>query len=130
MKTARSMRSPVGRARGLGSAHEGLGHWISVRITGIALVPLTLWFVAAVIGHIGADRATIVHWVAHPFNAIALLLLILATFRHMAGGLEEVVIDYVHHEGARLTALLAIRFAAAVLAVAALYAVLKMSFGG
>ena len=76
------MRSPLGRAIGLGSAKEGVEHWLVQRITALALVPLALWFVIAVIGLVGADFDTVQAWVGQPLPAILLVLLLIATFYH------------------------------------------------
>ncbi len=76
------MRSPLGRAIGLGSAKEGVEHWLAQRITALALVPLVLWFVIAVIQLVGADLDTVQDWVGRPLPAILLVLLFVATFYH------------------------------------------------
>jgi succinate dehydrogenase / fumarate reductase membrane anchor subunit len=125
-----SMRSPLGRVRGLGSAKEGVHHWWMQRVTAVALIPLTLWFVFAVAGIGGLDYEAARAWIGHPLVAIALILLIAATFYHAKLGVQVVVEDYVHCEAAKLVSLLAVKFAAIVLATAAIFAVLKISFGG
>jgi len=121
------MRSPLGRAIGLGSAKEGVEHWWRQRVTAVALVPLTLWFVIAVIGLVGADHAVFVAWVRSPMPAILLVLLLVATFYHTALGLQVVIEDYIHREGMRLAALLIMRFLCIVFAVRGIFAVLKMA---
>ena len=83
-QTHAPMRSPLGRAIGLGSAKEGVAHWWRQRVSALALVPLTLWFVIAVIGLIGADHAAFVAWVRSPMPAVFLVLLLVATFYHTA----------------------------------------------
>ena len=89
-------RTPLSHARGLGSAQEGTGHWWAQRLTAIALVPLTLWFVWSVIGLMGADYQTVHDWVAQPMNAGLLLVFIYATFYHSMLGLQVIIEDYVH----------------------------------
>src|SRR5271163_4923229 len=84
------LRSPLGRALGLGSAKEGVEHWWAQRITALALVPLALWFVIA-----------IVDWVRRPLPGISLVLLLIATFYHGALGLQVVIEDYVENEPVR-----------------------------
>jgi succinate dehydrogenase / fumarate reductase membrane anchor subunit len=125
-----SMRSPLARARGLGSAKSGFDHWWAQRLTAVALVPLTVWFVAGVVSLAGADQDAVVEWVSRPWVAIALTLLIAVAFYHAALGLQVVIEDYVHHEGAKLALILLEKFTAAVLAVTGLYAVLKIALGG
>jgi succinate dehydrogenase / fumarate reductase membrane anchor subunit len=123
------MRSPLGRAIGLGSAKEGVEHWWAQRVTAIALVPLALWFVVAIIGLAGADRALFVEWVRQPLSAILLVLLLIATFYHGALGLQVVIEDYVGNETLRLGLLIAMRLAAIVFAARGIFAVLKLSLG-
>ncbi|MBO6559913.1 MAG: succinate dehydrogenase, hydrophobic membrane anchor protein [Nisaea sp.] len=128
--TDNSMRTPIGRVRGLGSAKAGLHHWWMQRITAIALIPLTLWFVASLISLAGAGYEETAAWLGSPFVAILMIALIVATFYHAALGLQVVIEDYIHHEGAKLALLLGVKLLAALLAIAALFAVLKLAFGG
>jgi succinate dehydrogenase / fumarate reductase membrane anchor subunit len=125
-----SMRSPLGRVRGLGSAGEGVGHWWAQRMTSLALVPLALWFVAAMVGLTGADYATARAWIASPVSAGLLVLLIVTTFYHGALGLQVVIEDYVHHEAIKLIALIAVNAASVVLGLIGVLAVLVVLFGG
>ena len=125
-----SMRSPLGRVRGLGSAREGVGHWWAQRMTALALVPLALWFVAALVGLTGADHAAARAWIASPVPAALLVLLVVASFYHGALGLQVVIEDYVHHEGAKLAALIAVGGLSLLLGLAGVLAVLTVLFGG
>ncbi len=125
-----SMRSPLGRVRGLGSAREGVGHWWAQRMTSLALVPLALWFVAALVTLTGADHATAREWIAAPVPASLLVLLIVAAFYHGALGLQVIVEDYVHHEGAKVAALIAVNGLSLVLGLTGVLAVLTVLFGG
>src|ERR1700730_18465063 len=95
MMTSR-MRSPLGRAIGLGSAKEGVEQWWMQRITAVALVPLTLWFVIAVIGLVGADLETVQNWVGRPLPAILLVLLLIARLYHMSLALAGVLEGFLH----------------------------------
>ena len=123
------MRSPLSRAIGLGSAKEGVDHWWAQRVTALALVPLTLWFVIAIIELAGADRALFVDWVRQPLPAVLLVLLLIATFYHGALGLQVVIEDYVESEALRLGLLIVMRAAAILFAVRGIFAVLKLSLG-
>jgi succinate dehydrogenase / fumarate reductase membrane anchor subunit len=123
------LRSPLGRALGLGSAKEGVEHWWMQRVSAVALVPLTLWFVAALIAHLGADYTAAVAWLRSPLSAIAMILLVVAVFVHMGLGVQVVIEDYVHHEGAKLASLIVLRLACWALGAAALFAVLRVAFG-
>ncbi|HMD64472.1 MAG TPA: succinate dehydrogenase, hydrophobic membrane anchor protein [Stellaceae bacterium] len=124
------MRSPLGRAIGLGSAKEGVEHWWAQRMTAIALVPLSLWFVSAVIGLIGADLETVQNWVSQPLAAILLVLLLIAMFYHVSLGLQVVIEDYVHTELVKLGLVGATRLLCFGFAVAGIFAVLSMALGG
>src|SRR5438309_1963019 len=116
------MRSPLGRAVGLGSAKEGVGHWWQQRLTAIALVPLGLWFVASLLAHIGGGYEQAVAWLGSPFPAILMIVLIAATFYHAVLGMQVVVEDYVHREWVKLGALIVLRLASLLLAVAGIFA--------
>jgi succinate dehydrogenase / fumarate reductase, membrane anchor subunit len=126
---AEKMRSPLGRAYGLGSAREGAKDWWSMRLSSLALVPLTLWFVASVIGNVGADYETFAAWVGSPVPAILLVITIAVTFHHAAHGLQVVIEDYVHVEWQKLTLLIAVKFGCVLLAVAGIFAVARIAFG-
>ena len=123
------MRSPLGRVLGLGSAKEGVEHWWRQRTTALALVPLVLWFVIAVIGHIGVDRGAMVAWVHNPISSMLLILLIVATFYHAALGVQVVIEDYIHGEAMRLSALIVVRLLCIVFVVRGILAVLKLALG-
>jgi succinate dehydrogenase / fumarate reductase membrane anchor subunit len=123
------MRSPLGRAIGLGSAKEGVTHWWRQRVSALALVPLTVWFVIGVIGLAGADHAAFVAWVRNPITAIFLILLLIATFYHTALGLQVVIEDYVEREWARLAGSLIMRLLCVLFAVRGILAVLKLTLG-
>lgn len=122
--------TPLSRAIGLGSAKEGVHHWWAERISAVALVPLTLWFVASVIALAGADRAAFAAWVGHPIPAVLLVLLLIGTFYHGALGMQVVIEDYVGNEAARLGLIVIMKFAAALLAALGIFAVLKLAFAG
>ena len=120
------LRSPLGRARGLGSARAGAAHWWAQRLTAVALVPLTLWFIYAVIGLKGADQHAMVVWLSSPLSLVLMLALIVATFHHLQLGLQVVIEDYVHADGCKLASILAMRAACILLALACIISVLKL----
>jgi succinate dehydrogenase / fumarate reductase membrane anchor subunit len=117
----------LGRAIGLGSAKEGVGQWWIQRLTAVALVPLTMWFVISVIGHLGADLTTFRQWIGEPGTAIGFILLLIASFYHAALGLQVVIEDYVHTELAKLGLIMSVRLICSGLAVAGIFAVLRMA---
>lgn len=124
------MRSPLGRARGLGSSNGGVHHWWGQRLTGLALVPLALWFVFSVVGLIGADLAAVQAWVGHHGNPVMLILLTIAMFHHAQLGLQVVVEDYVHSEAIKVTSIIVIKFTALLFGASCIFAVLRLTFGG
>jgi len=123
------MRSPLARAIGLGSAKDGVGAWWAERVSAVALVPLTLWFVAAIIAHTGSDHAAFVDWLRTPLPAILMVLLLAALFHHTALGLQVVIEDYMH-SGAKFAAVIAMRFACFAVATAGIMATLRIVFSG
>jgi succinate dehydrogenase / fumarate reductase, membrane anchor subunit len=125
-----SLRSPVARVRGLGSAKEGVSHWWAQRVTAIALIPLGIWLVASLVCLAGADHAQISQWLSAPFTLGALALTIFAAFYHAVLGLQVVIEDYVHGKAAKLTLVLLVQFAAFGLATAAIIALLVAAFAG
>ncbi|MCZ6859440.1 MAG: succinate dehydrogenase, hydrophobic membrane anchor protein [Alphaproteobacteria bacterium] len=125
-----AFRTPLGRARGLGSAREGTGHWWAQRLTAVALVPLCLWFVAGILGLIGAGHGAAVAWIASPVNAILLVLLVFAVFHHGQLGLQVVIEDYVHSEWRKITLIVCVKFGALILGLAAVFAVSRIAFVG
>lgn len=125
-----TLRSELGRVRGLGSAQHGVHDWWIQRVTAGALVPLAIWFVASIVALAGADHATVVAWMSAPVPAVLLVALIAVTFRHAQLGVRVVIEDYVHHEGAKVASLLAVNAAMWLLALAAIFAVLKLAFRG
>lgn len=124
-----SMRSEMGRVRGLGSAKSGTGHWWSQRLSAVALVPLTLWFVAAVATRTGAEHAEIAHWLSSPWNACLMILLVVATFYHAWLGLQVVIEDYVHDERWKIASLLLVKGVSILLALLAVLAILILLTG-
>jgi len=129
-RAANSIRSPLARVRGLGSAQHGVGDWWTQRVTAVALVPLAVWFVASVISLTGADYLTVARWMGSPLTAVLFILLLVAMFRHAQLGLRVVIEDYVHHEGAKIAMLLVVNAVLAILAVGSILSILKLVFRG
>lgn len=120
------LRSQLGRVRGLGSAHAGAAHWWAQRVTALALVPLSLWFIASMISLEAGGQAEVTTWLHAPFALVLLLCLIGASFWHMSLGLCVVIEDYVHQEAARLTLVLAVRGASILLGLLCIVAALRL----
>lgn len=124
-----SIRSPLAVARGLGSAKSGVEHWWVQRVTAVALVPLTLWFVASLVAHVGADYASVMAWLSSPFQAALLILYLVALFYHSQLGLQVVVEDYVHTPLLKIATTIVLQFANILLAVAAIVSVIMIVLG-
>jgi len=124
------MRSMLGQVRGMGTAKSGTATWWAERVTAIALVPLTLWFVWSAVHLSGRPRAEVAVWAARPFVATLLAALVLTTFHHMQLGLQAVIEDYVHVERTRLLSLLAMKAVTVLLGLMALIAVLRLAVTG
>lgn len=124
-----SLRSNLSKVRGLGSAHDGTSHWWLQRLSAIALVPLLLWLVSAVICNvIGGDRYSVSEWLANPLTAIALLATISAMLFHSRLGLQVVIEDYVHCEALKITMLIGSTLVHALFGIAAWFAIIKLHF--
>jgi succinate dehydrogenase / fumarate reductase membrane anchor subunit len=123
------LRSSLGRARGLGSAKEGVHHWWAQRVSAIALVPLGLWFVVSAVALMGADLAAFQDWLAVFGNAVLMVLLVLVMFYHAQLGMQVVIEDYVSGEGAKVATLMIVKFALFVMAASSILAVIRLSLG-
>lgn len=124
-----SLRTPLGRVRGLGSAKGGTEHFWAQRLTAIALVPLALWLVASLASLAGADHAAAKAWLAEPFTAVVMILVVATGFHHGQLGLQVVIEDYVSTEWIRMSSIIVVKLAAVALAVAAIFAVLRIALG-
>ena len=126
----KSLRSPLGRVGGLGSAKSGAHHWWMQRLTSVALVPLTVWFAVALLSLPLSDHATVVLWMKQSWNSLLLILLVLVATYHSRLGVQVVVEDYIPDAGMKTLTLVVLTFVHAFLAVAGVFAILKVAFGG
>jgi succinate dehydrogenase / fumarate reductase membrane anchor subunit len=123
-------RTPLSRARGLGSAKHGVGHWISERVAAVALVPLVLWGAYSVILLAQTDYYGAVHWVAQPVNATLAILLVAVGFMHMVAGLRVVIEDYIHKALTKAALLILNVFVGGLAGALAIFSILKVALGG
>lgn len=121
-----ALRSPLGRARGLGSARTGSRHWWAQRLTAMALVPLTLWFIFSVIHLSGAPHQAVIEWLSAPLTLGLMLALVAATFHHLQLGLQVVIEDYVHDERAKMASVLLVKALSVMMALVCIVSVLKI----
>jgi succinate dehydrogenase / fumarate reductase membrane anchor subunit len=122
-----TLRTPLARVRGLGSAKDGTAHWYAQRVTAIALVPLTLWLVVNVVRLIGAPQLAVAQWIGAPINAALMLALVVAVLHHAQLGLQVVIEDYVHGEGCKIALLLLVKGLCWLMGAAAIVAIFKIS---
>lgn len=123
------MRAPLKNARGLGSAKQGTQHFIIQRITALALLVLVIYFVALLVSLVGADYASARAAVAHPVNAVLLIVLLIAMFWHGQLGMQVVIEDYVHPPGKAMVFQLLVIFVCVLAAVASIFAVVRIALG-
>lgn len=122
-----SLRTPLGRVLGLGSAHDGVRHWTVQRVTALALAPLAIWFVVSIVGLPLTDYAIVAFWIGRGWNAVFLILLVLAVAWHSQLGVQVVIEDYVHGKGAKTIGLLANLFAHVLVGAAGVFAVVRLA---
>ena len=124
------LRSHLGRVRGLGSSNDGVNHWWMQRLTGVALVPLCLWFVFSIVSLVDANLSSVTNWVGRHFNPVLLVLLVICMFYHAQLGLQVVIEDYIHSELTKVMLLVGIKLGALFLGACSAFAVIRLTFGG
>ena len=123
-------RTPLARARGLGSAKDGVGHWWAQRLTAIALIPLVVWFAISLIMLSGADYTVVRAWIGSPLVMMLLTLTIVVGLHHGQLGLQVVIEDYVGNDGWKLALIVFVKFIAVLFGLGAIVAILRIGFGG
>lgn len=124
------LRSPLNRARGLGSAKSGVHHFWMQRLTAVALIPLVIWFAVSLVMLSGADYGMARAWLGSPFVMVLIILTICVGLYHGQLGMQVVIEDYVHNEGVKLALIVAIKFIAVFFGLAAIVASMRIGFGG
>ena len=124
-----SLRTPLARVRGLGTAREGVHHWVALRVTSVALVPLTIWFLWAALGTLALGYADARSFVAQPLNAVLLAAFVVCAFHHAHLGMQVVIEDYVHVRWLEIGLLVAVKFVCWLAAAAGLLAIVRIALG-
>jgi len=122
-----SLRSSLGKVRGLGSAHNGTHHWWMQKVTAVALIPLTIWFVASIVQMTGADHETVTIWISSPVVATLMLLFVVTGIYHLKLGIQVIIEDYIHSEGQKIALQMIVTFSCVALATLAVFSILKIA---
>jgi succinate dehydrogenase / fumarate reductase membrane anchor subunit len=122
-----SLRTPLGKALGRGSAGDGVGHWWQQRLTAMALIPLTAWFVIGLLRRSAAKFEDVQFWLSQSWPALLALLLVITLAWHSKLGVQVVIEDYVNSRGGKTALLLLSTFVHFAAAVAAMFAVLVLA---
>jgi len=120
------IQTPLARARGLGSAKFGAGHWWAQRVTAVALVPLTLWFLASFAWLIRADHAAFVDWLRSPLNTVLVSMFVIVMFYHLALGLRTIAEDYLHDDIVRVPVLVSLPIMSLFLVITSIIAIVRV----
>lgn len=124
-----SIRTPLATARGLGSAKSGTHHFWLQRVSAVALVPLSLWFVGSIVAHVGADYDSVIGWLSSPVVAVLMIVYLATIYYHSQLGLQVIAEDYIHVAWAKMATIVVLQFINVLLAVAAIISVLMIVLG-
>ncbi|MFK8067064.1 MAG: succinate dehydrogenase, hydrophobic membrane anchor protein [Gammaproteobacteria bacterium] len=124
-----SLNTPLSVARGLGSAKEGAHHWKAQRLTAIALIPLSIWFICKITCLVGGSHADVISWIQQPWTPALLIVLLFSLFYHMALGLQVVIEDYVSTTWIKITLLLLTQFGSILIGLGSIVSVLRIAMG-
>ena len=125
-----SLENPLRQVLGTGSAKSGVEHWWLQRLTSLALVPLTVWFVVSLLALPSLEHDTVIAWMRHSWTTLPLIFLLLVGAWHSQLGLRVIVEDYVHDAGSRTVTLVLLAFVNVLAAAAGVFAILTVAFGG
>lgn len=123
------LRTPLARVRGLGSAKSGTHHWLVQRLTSIALLPLTVWFLYVALKLVGGEYADARSFLAQPWNAVLMAAFVLMLFYHAKLGIQVILEDYVHLRWLEVASQMINLFACAFAALVALFAIVRIALG-
>ncbi len=124
-----NLSTPLAKARGLGSAKSGTHHWIAQRLTAIALIPLSIWFVFSLVCMTELSHQAAIEWIQSPLVAVFLLLFIIAMFHHAQLGIQVVIEDYIECKVVKITGIVLLKLVSIIAGLTAATAVLKIYLG-
>jgi succinate dehydrogenase / fumarate reductase membrane anchor subunit len=124
MKTS---ETPLHKVQGLGAAHAGTGHFWHERLTSVALIPLSLWFLYVMLGLSGTNEVTALQFLGHPWNAILMGAFVLFSLWHAYLGLQVVIDDYIHTAGMKIFLMLVVRFSVLAIAATSVFAIVRIA---
>jgi succinate dehydrogenase / fumarate reductase, membrane anchor subunit len=120
-------QTPLHKVEGMGPSHSGTGHFWHERVTSVALIPLSLWFVYVMLGLAGTSEVTALQFLAHPLNALLMGAFVVFSLWHAYLGLQVVIDDYIHTAGTKIILMLLIRFSVIAVAATCLFAVVRIA---
>ena len=123
------LRTPLARVRGLGSAKEGLHHWWALKLTAIALIPLTLWFIYSLVSMTTLDYLAAIGWLQSPMTSTLLILFVFTVFYHAQLGMQVIIEDYVGNEALKITSIILLKFVMLFAGLTGIVAILKVFLG-
>lgn len=121
------IQSPLAKARGLGSAHEGAHHWLAERVTAVAILPLVLWVIYSMIDLRGTSYWEFTQWLSQPWNTALMIMFIAGVYHHAVTGLQVVIEDYVASHCTKLLQVIVVKIAFAFMGVASIVSILKIA---
>ena len=124
-----SLRTPLAKVKGLGSAKQGSHHWWHQRLTALALLPLSIWFIFSLVSMTSANYNSLIGWLRLPYVAVLLILFVISLFYHAQLGLQVVIEDYINSEWQKFACIIMIKFLSVIGSLAAVFSVLNVSFG-
>jgi succinate dehydrogenase / fumarate reductase membrane anchor subunit len=123
----KSAQTPLHKVQGMGSSHSGTGHFWHERVTSVALIPLSLWFLYVMLGLAGTSEVAALQFLAHPWNAILMGAFVAFSLYHAYLGLQVVIDDYIHTAGMKVFLLLAVLGAVLAVGLVSLFAIVRIA---
>jgi succinate dehydrogenase / fumarate reductase membrane anchor subunit len=120
-------QTPLHKVQGLGAAHSGTGHFWHERVTAVALIPLSLWFLYVMLGLSGTSEVTALQFLAHPWNAILMGAFVAFSLWHAYLGLRVVIDDYIHTAGMKIFLMLVTRFSIIAVGAISIFAIVRIA---